>query len=943
MRAGKIAAVITLTWATVSPRQVVTVALAGGPIQVKPTARICRLPVAARPAEPVPVADALAWPAVTAECRPWTRWWWLGSAVDKENVTRLLGQYRQAGLGGVEICPIYGAKGFEDGYLKFLSPAWMSMLAHTTAEAKRLRLGVDLTTGTGWPFGGPGVSVQEASSRVLLKSYEVAGGGILKDRLPRGRLQCLMAVSGKAKAIDLTARVKDGRLDWTAPPGRWRLYAVVQSGPVQKVKRAAPGGEGYVVDPYSVTALKKYLAGFDKALAEYHGAMPRSHFHDSFEYYGATWTSDFFAEFQKRRGYDMRTQLPALFGQGPADTVARVKCDYRETIADLHLAYIAAWTEWCHGHHSRSRNQAHGAPGNLLDLYAAADIPETEIFRSVDERQIPMAKMASAAAHLTGRKLASAESFTWLGEHFQVALADLKPAADFLFLAGINHLFFHGIPYSPKEAAWPGWQFYAAVNFGPEGGLWHDLPEFNAYVARCQSILQAGRPVNDVLLYFPVHDLWQQKDGLLIPCTVPGKWMWSQPIHATAMTLWKRGYGFDEVSDRLLAQAKATVDGVLLGDFTYRVVLVPPCRLMPAATLHRLVELARAGATVIMQEALPSDVPGLGDLEKRRGEFRTILQSISLKGDGNGGTRQAKVGQGRFLVGTDLEAMLRRAKVPREAVVDAGIQLVRRSHPHGLHYFLVNRNDRALDGWVTLGTAAQAAVIMDPRFPDRTGVAKVRPGGNGVAQVYLQLKPGESCVVRTSTDRKIEGRPWRYWEKAGEPKIVAGEWKVVFVEGGPVLPAPFETRKLASWTAQDDAEAKRFAGTARYITEFDHPGGDAKDWLLDLGRVCESARVRVNGKAIGTLWCPPFEVAVGEHLRRGRNTLEVEITNLAANRIADLDRRHVRWKYFHEINFVNINYKPFDASKWPLRDSGLLGPVRLIPVTESAIARERNR
>ena len=156
------------------------------------------------------------------------------------------------------------------------------------------------------------------------------------------------------------------------------------------------------------------------------------------------------------------------------------------------------------------------------------------------------------------------------------------------------------------------------------------------------------------------------------------------------------------------------------------------------------------------------------------------------------------------------------------------------------------------------------------------------------------------------------------------------------------MPAAFATRELASWTTRDDAEAKRFSGTGRYTLEFDRPPGDARDWLLDLGHVCESARVKINGRSVGTLWSAPFQIAVGEWLRPGKNTLEVEVTNLAANRIADLDRRGVKWKEFHEINFVNRNYKPFDASKWPLQDSGLLGPVRLVPLKELRITREND-
>src|SRR5882724_7751441 len=137
------------------------------------------------------------WPTPTHENRPWTRWWWLGSAVDKTNLTRLLTEYRDTGIGGVEICPIYGAKGYEDRFIDFLSPKWMEMLVHTASECKRLDLGFDLITGTGWPFGGPNVTAEIASGKVVLKRYDVAGREQFKADLPQGQLQCLMAYSDK--------------------------------------------------------------------------------------------------------------------------------------------------------------------------------------------------------------------------------------------------------------------------------------------------------------------------------------------------------------------------------------------------------------------------------------------------------------------------------------------------------------------------------------------------------------------------------------------------------------------------------------------------------------------------------------------------------------------------------------------------------------------------
>ena len=201
--------------------------------------------------------------------------------------------------------------------------------------------------------------------------------------------------------------------------------------------------------------------------------------------------------------------------------------------------------------------------------------------------------------------------------------------------------------------------------------------------------------------------------------------------------------------------------------------------------------------------------------------------------------------------------------------------------------------------------------------------------GGAASEVYLQLDPGESVVLRTFASDLAPGDPWPYVEAVGAAEPVPGPWRLAFVEGGPVLPAPSELRALASWTTLADPEAQRFAGTARTTVRFERPRGEADDWLLDLGRVAETARVRLNGRDVGTLWSRPFHLRVGEGLRPGTNTLEVEVTNLASNRVRDLDRRGVPWKTFHDANVVDIDYKPLDASAWPLRDSGLLGPVTL--------------
>ena len=841
----------------------------GGDLASRLAAGALVLLAAATTAGATPVRAEAAWPEPTRESRPWTRWWWLGSAVDEANLTRQLEQLAAAGFGGVEICPIYGAKGWEDRYVPFLSPRWMELLAHTTREAQRLGLGVDLTTGTGWPFGGPWVGDVDASSSLVLK--------------------------------------RDGQGATTA---------VAQSA-IQKVKRAAPGGEGNVLDPYSVPALERYLARFDAAFAGFHGVPPRAHFHDSFEYYGASFTPSLWTEFEARRGYDLRTELPALAGDGPEDEVARVRSDYRETLSDLHLEYVRRWTAWAHARGGLSRNQAHGAPGDLVDLYAAADIPETEVFRKPDEAQMPRLKLASSAAHVAGRTLASAEAFTWLGEHFQTSLAQAKEAADWLLLSGVNHLVYHGVPYSPAGVPWPGWQFYASVNFGPEGGLWRDLPELNGYLSRVQAVLQAGEPGEDVLLYYSPRDAWHAAGELLIPNPVP------PAFEEAGLLLWRRGFAWDAVSERRLAEARVEDGRVRLGSGHYRALVIPRVRLMTTETVQRLADLAREGATVVLLGGPPTDVPGWNALEPRRAAFREAWRSFGL--EPGLAPRRITVGKGSVLVGDDVEVLLAQAGVAREPMADAGVRFVRRVHPRGAEYFLVNRGAAPVDGWVKLGTAARSALLLDPRSADRVGVAAL----NAASEVYLQLQPGESAVLRTFASDPAPGDPWPYVEAVGAAAPVDGPWRLAFVEGGPALPAPSDLRALASWTTLADAEAQRFAGTGRYTVRFERPGGDASDWLLDLGRVAETARVTLNGRRLGTLFCRPFQLRLGDALRPGTNTLEIEVTNLAANRVRDLDRRGVPWKTFHDANVVNIDYKPLDASAWPLRDSGLLGPVTL--------------
>jgi hypothetical protein len=879
-----------------------------------------------------PSSSALSWPALTAQNKPWLWWWWPGSAVDPTNIANQLQTFQDAGLGGVQIIPIYGIRNGEANYINFLSPQWMQMLNDTVTDAHSLGMGADMALETGWCFGGPTISKDEANALVVKRTFDVAGGEQFSRSLPPA-LQALMAFNTNGIALDLTRNIgTDGHLLWTAPPGHWTVYAISQRFSGQNVKRAAPGGRGPMLNPFYPKAMNDYLKWFDAAFDSYSGAKPRAVFQDSYEYQ-CNWAPDFFDQFQHLRGYKLQTVLPALFGDAPADEMSRVKSDYRQTVSDLMARKTdPIWMNWAHQHGFIVSYQAHGAPANWLDLYADADIPETEMFHL--DRSPLISKFASSAAHVAGHPLTGAETGTWLAEHFNETPAELKFLADDMFISGVNHIFYHGCCYSPASAAWPGWLFYASTEMNPRNSIWHDVPALNAYIGRCQSILQPGKPDNDILLYWPISDLWNDPDGMLPEMTVSKTaWFKDQPIGQTAERLWNRGYAFDYVSDNQLMTAKTTRARIQVTGGAYSVVLVPPCRLMPVETLAKLIALAHSGATIIFESNLPVDVPGWANLEKRRMLFKEMLGRINSVTTRWGNLGMAKIGRGHIYIG-DAGTALSLSNVAREPMSDhAGMFFIRRSFDGGWNYFIANRHGDTLDGWVTIGHSAQSAELMDP-MTGQIGMAAIR-NLNGQTQVYLQLQPGGSVILRLFENQSVTGPAWNYWETNGPTMAITGTWNVSFIQGGPELPGPFNAAQLASWTSQSDSNAQRFAGSARYTITFDAPASGNAGYYLDLGTVCQSARVRLNGEDYGTLITPPFRVVI-DHLKPHDNKLEVEVTNVSANRIRDLDRRHVPWKIFGDIGIVDVNYQHFDASDWPLTDSGLLGPVTLTVVASNS-------
>lgn len=891
------------------------------------------------------VAQTEYWPRVNKESKPWTRWWWMGDAADEKNVSSLLGSYHAAGFGGVEIAPIYGAKGYESRYIPYLSDQWTSILRYTVNKANALGMGVDLTNGTGWPFGGPQVDVSHAATRLYSKEFQLDGGQRLLEKVliadVKGPvvLQALLAVGDKGQRLQLGDKVNsDGSLDWTAPAGNWQLYALFTGRTGQKVKRAAPGGEGFTLNHFSGKALDRYLSRYDQAFSS--GMPPlRAFYNDSYEVYGADWSDDFFAEFGKRRGYLLQNYLKEFFSGEATDQVARVKSDYRLTMAELiQENFTRRWTDWAHNKKALTKNQAHGSPGNLLDLYATVDIPEGETFgsthfdiggirrdsadiRNVDPDPV-MLKFASSAAHVSGHPYASNETFTWLTEHFKTALSQTKPEIENVFLSGINHVFFHGVTYSPSDVAWPGWLFYASVNFVPANSWWSQLPALNNYITRVQSVLQAGKPDNELLIYWPVYDVWNNPKGRDMALKVHDidEWLHPSSFYKNVKKLQEAGYSLDFISDKQIG-ASTVAAGMIntsAGSGKYKTLIVPACSRMPAATLKSIIRLADAGARIIF-ESLPEDVPGLSDLEKERAAFK------ALKAEAQG--RMIKQG-GKLIVSSDLKSGLASEGVLPEKLVESGLQFIRRAGADATYYYLVNHTARDIDEYIPLNTTGKRVLILDPQS-GKAGLAACKESA-GRLNTRVQIRSGESLILKISGSS--QGEPlWVYVNKTLPAIDLTGPWTLKFESGGPVLPKERTLTKLQNWTDLGDEQADNFSGTASYSSTFRLPALKAKDYMLKIEGLHESARVWINGRDAGFLWSVPFSMRLGSLVRPGLNTIRIEVANLMANRVRYMDKQGIQWRNYHEINFVNINYKNFDASGWEVMPSGISGSVKIIP------------
>lgn len=886
------------------------------------------------------------------EARPMVRWWWFGAAVEKPEILREMQQMKADGIGGAELAFVYPVvvddpkRGLEN--LPFLSPAMLEEVRYAQAEGRKLGLRMDVTLCSGWPYGGPATTLAEAAER--LRTIEVAvRPGQTMVRVPELKdgesLISVSVVRGAPGGWDATTArslqvmAGEGHMEVAEYPRTVLFF--VEGHTRQKVKRAAVGAEGYVLDPFNAAAVATHLRAVGEPLVRAFGdAPPYAVFSDSLEAYGADWTPNLPAEFLRRRGYDLLPHLPELLAGGSvaADTVRH---DYGMTLTELvNGSYLTQINDWALAHHTRFRSQTYGTPAVSFSSQRLVGLAEGE---GPQWREFSTLRWATSANHVFGGNVTSGESFTWLHSPvFRATPLDMKTEADIDFIMGENQFIFHGWPYSAPQVSEPGWSLYAAAALN-DHNPWHPvMPYVAEYIARLSYLMRQGKPANQVAVLLPTDDAWAKfspgkvsiTDGMtrLIPPTL------------TAAIL-SAGYNFDFID----------ADAIDSGGVGHPVLVLPAMDRIPAPTLEKIARFAAEGGRVVAVGRIPSMSP-----EGKPLSIPAVCAGAA-KGPGAGACHPLFDPAQRTFVpdAAGLRDALKQALAPdfelvnAEGVTRSEIGFIRRTLPVGDIYFVVNTGNRTVDVTATFGTKYAAGEEWNLDSADVTRAS--------AKEQQIHLAPYESRLFVFS-DARTSVRGARAPERQKKLADLSEDWKVRFVG----LQRSVNETKLMDWTA--DSSTLHYSGEAIYTRAFSLTASSLKrPVFLKIGGgvatagdarmlpeedvanthqvpnqavtlpgpgmraaydppIREAALVSVNGRSVGALWHPPYILDVYGFVKPGGNRIEIRVYNTALNAWSALPPHH----YSSVIARYGDRFQMQDMDKVRPVPSGLLGSVELV-------------
>lgn len=870
--------------------------------------------------------------------RPMMRWWWFGPAVQKDELNRELDAMHAAGIGGVELTSEYPltlddpARHLQN--LRFGSPEHVAMLQSAADHARGLGMRVDLTLGSGWPFGGPQIPLNLAAGRLKVVAIPLPAAG---DALPKPAegetFVAAFVAKGTAQQVDLASAHRLPSPAWptaSAQPGNgsgsWVELIFLASHTRQQVKRAANGGEGYVLDHMARPAVDHYLETVGTTLlGGFPGTPPSAIFSDSLEVYGSDWTPSLPAEFKRRRGYDLLDHLPALV-QGGTPEAEAVRHDWGETLSELvRENYLTPLAAFASAHHTRFRSQTYGEPAVTLFDEHVPQLPEGE---GPQWRSFSFTRWASSANHVFGNNITSAETWTWLhSPAFRATPLDMKVEADRMFLEGVNQIIGHGFPYSPPGVAEPGWSLYAAAALNSHNPWWPVMPDVTTYLARVSSMLRQGKPANDVALLLPEADAQAEFRPGHVSVTEEMKRHISPSLMSTVLDA---GYNLDYID---LPSAAAV-------GLHYPVVVVPPTHRITLRGVRLLAAYAKAGGKLIFLGDTPSLATGLSDARDEgtiRREMEALLRS-SAHVDSD----------------ATLPAALHKTLAP-DLLLDttsAGrLGFLHRKLPNADIYFIANTSNERVDVPVTVRARRAQAEWWDPSTGN---VTAAMPG------TRVPFAPYESRLLVLHDGAGTPNRHPATDPTTSEEAITLTHWNLQFASsaGGPPSAQPQPVTDTL-WT--DEASHRFFSGEAVYRTSFTLPGGTPADapvtlrfadpkplpdtqppnkpgtraWLEPPIR--EAAVIFVNGKRVGSLWHPPYALDLQGSTRAGENTLEVHVYNTAINALAGQPPRDysaLKAKFGDRFQMQDMDHlEPVP--------SGIAGPVQIVVKRPSSAAARR--
>lgn len=715
------------------------------------------------------------------------------------------------------------------------------------------------------------------------------------------------------KVINITKNMSaDGTLTWSVPQGNWIIirYGMLPTGVTNSP--ASPEGRGLEIDKINNAAMQHHFDSFVGRIQKSIPADARKALKwvvaDSYETGSQNWTDGMAEVFKEQYNYDPLPWLPVLSGRivGSAEQSNRFLWDLRRLIADrVAYQYVAGLRKVSHQHGLKIwlENYGHwGFPSEFLKYGGQTDEIAGEFWNEGTLGNIEC-KAASSSAHIYGKTKVTAESFTAGGLAYVRYPALLKKRGDWSFTEGINNTLLHVFITQPYEDRNPGVNAGFGTEFNRKNTWFYQGKAFVDYLRRCNYMLQQGKPVNDVA-YFIGEDA-PKMTGVRDP-ELPA------------------GLSYDYINAEVLLERASVKNGrlVLPDGMSYQLLVLPKLETMQPELLRRIGELVKEGLTVLGPS--PKRSPSLQNYPGADAEVQKLAQEIWGDTDGKN-IKTVKYGEGNLLNGASMQDALDLLHIiPDVGLPDKNVLYTHRTTKEGEVYFLTNQTDQTIDI-----TPAFRITGKQPEWWDAvTGTTRNLPRftqGKETITVPIKLEAYESGFVVFKNDLNIS-QPSNNAENFPAAKVITTintSWKVTFdtAKRGPLQPVIFN--RLTDWTASTDPKIKNYSGTAVYRTIFNvNQIPAANNIYLNLGVVKVMAKVKVNGKDVGTVWTAPFKVDVTKAIKKGANKIEIEVVNTWVNRlIGDSKLPEAERKTWSNVN----NYTP--ESKY--EPSGLTGPVTL--------------